>query len=179
MGGGSLAILRIMPAATSRPGDQVVKATVTAISLFLVLVVLVSVAVVIWVFVYGSVYKGLPTIALSHAALGIALVCLAATPRSTQLMGVILGITAIPGALALCGMCFYAVIIWTGGVHTFASGWGPIGKTFFMVSPVFAPSLAAVVAIWLRACPARMRATAVFGLSAVIFGLSLPGLMAM
>lgn len=145
-------------------------------SLLLVLMVLGCVAAAIRLFLTGSVYEDGPMFAVLLGVEAAALVALAALPRSTPQRGVELGLTAVPGILALGFLLFGMLIAWTGGVHTFASSWGPIGRTYALLAPVFAPLLVSGTAILLRKRSARVRVLSVIGLTAALCGLAVPGL---
>lgn len=160
-------------AAPRREGPSVVTAV---LSVLLILVVLGCVAAAVWLFLTGSAYKDGQTFALLLGVEAVALVALAALPRSTPHLGVVLGLAAVPGILALGFLFFGMLIAWTGEVHTFASSWGPIGRTYALMAPVFAPLLVSLAAIILRKRSARVRVLSVLGIAAALVGLAVPGL---
>lgn len=149
----------------------------TAVALVLTLAVFGDVIAPIWRFVYGSVYDDAAVYVVANAVAVVSLSLLAAMPRSTPYLGVILALVAIPGALALQVLGFYVLVIWTGGVHTLTSGWGSIGWAFALIAPIFTPLLSSGLAILLRDRSARNRYPVVVHVAAGAFFLSLSGLL--
>ncbi|WP_282824516.1 hypothetical protein [Gulosibacter sediminis] len=82
-------------------------------------------------------------------------------------------VTAIPGVLAICFLALGMLIAWTNGVHTFASSWGPIGNTFRMASPFFAPVIIACVSLAIHKRPNWVRALVTVCAVCLLYAVSL------
>jgi len=108
--------------------------------------------------VYGPFFVTLPTApyefdtgtALRGALALVGLLGLVLLSSRRSYTVTVLVLTGVAGAIALGLLGFGMLIAWTAGVHSFASSWGPIGGTFALLSPFFAPPIAAGLILWMR-----------------------------
>jgi len=139
---------------TTDPGRSIVRPI--AASLFSILIILSGT-------LFAALSIGYPetvflprVIAFASTLIGfLGLIAVQARPRYYL---VTLIVTAVPGVLAFDFLALYMLIFWTDGVHTFASSWNPIGNTFLMTSPFFAPTIIAGVSLLIHKRPNRVKA---------------------